>query len=85
MTISKSALLGVLVGGVVSASVVLSIEPKSRQAISEQIINKSKEGLKLLNGVSIDLKDSLDSYKSKDHPYQRNINFSIHMHQNNYN
>src|SRR5690625_5966159 len=90
MARGKSLLLGLFVGGVVSAGVTLLNAPKSGKEtradikaqadelkrtienlkedgkeLSEQIINVSKEGAKLIKELSVDVKDSVESWKDR--------------------
>jgi len=98
MANSKSLLLGLLAGGVVSAAATLLSTPKSGKnmradinacsknvvhslekikddgkLLSEQIANTSKEGAALIKDLSLDVKHSIESWKSTIEPHQKNI------------
>lgn len=104
MSRGKSLLLGLFVGGVVSAGVTLLNAPKSGKEtradikaqaeevkvsvanlkedgkeLSEQIINASKEGAKLVKELSLDVKNSLESWKTTIEPHQKNIQLYLHQ------
>ena len=41
--------------------------------LSEQIINTSKEGVQLIKELSLDVKDSIESWHATIQPHQKNI------------
>ncbi|WP_090796677.1 YtxH domain-containing protein [Pelagirhabdus alkalitolerans] len=43
------------------------------KALSEQIANTSKEGAALIKELSVEIKDSIDSWKTTIEPHQKNI------------
>lgn len=98
MANSKSLLLGLLAGGVVSAAATLLSAPKSGKELrldikgcskdvihslekikddgkllTEQIANTSKEGAALIKDLSLDVKHSIESWKSTIEPHHKNI------------
>lgn len=45
--------------------------------LSEQIINTSKEGVQLIKELSLDVKDSLESWHATIQPHQKNIQYYL--------
>lgn len=96
---TKSLMLGIVVGGVVSATATLLSTPKSGKDlrnnmkhysneaidsfnrfredgmdIKEQITKTSKEGgVSLIKDLSLDVKESIESWKKTVEPHQKNI------------